>query len=296
MPLNGFEKHLLSIEYSDAIKDFNCCVSKNDNFEKLNIFLKEEGIKYNQDNYSKTNIYVKNGICVAYYSLAMASVEKPKVNKKKIRNMEEEYTKPIRDIPAIFLTRFAVDKNNQNSGLGRAILNNIIKKAYENEEIAARFIFLVAYPESISWYLRNPMFKIIYTHLNDTIEDYCEKKIIEKLNARLRQGHVLECELGEDTDISTHKKNCEIILNKHINDIFSELAPENSLLKTCHSKIKLDFEDNKPKIKLVGFNNTQNEDIIHNWLKNKENIVNLDITIPLFADINKLYKALELLN
>jgi hypothetical protein len=289
MPLALFEKYLFSEEWLEAVKDFDCG-SENCNFEKLNIFLKEDALKYNRDNLSRTNIYVKDGACKVYYSLAMASIKKPKANAK-----EEE--KPLRDIPALFLTRLAVDKNYQSKDLGDAVLNNIVKQAYENKEIAARFLFLDAYPESISWYLRySPLFEILYNPLEERIENYCEKIIIEKLNARLKGGHAIDCDLHENMDVNLVKKNCETILIKHVNDIFKELAPENSLLKICHSKVKLIFENNKPKIKLEGFNIMQNRTIILDWLKNKDNTQNIDITIPLYADINKFYKCMQILN
>lgn len=289
MPLDGFEKHLLSDDLSTAIKDFDCG-SEIPNFEKLNIFLKEEGLKYNQNNLSRTNVYVKEGVCTAFYSLAMASIKKPKTDKK---NPTTEEDKPLKDIPAVFLTRLAVDKKYQANKLGRKILNDIIKQAYENKEIAARFLFLDAYPESISWYLKYPPFDIMYTSLAERIKDHCEKKIIGKLNERLKQGHTIECELNTDSDISSHKKNCDTILSRHVDDIFNELAPENSLLKLCRSKVKLAFEENnRPKIELVSFDSRQNLSLIRKWFENKDNILNLDMTIPLYADINLLYKAI----
>lgn len=286
MPLKSFEKHLLTKEWLNVIKNFDCNGSKVNNFNKINVFLTEDCLKNNLDNYSRTNIYIKDGVCKAFYSLAMGSIELP-------RNKEEDY-KPLKDYPALFLTHIAVDKSYHRNGVARAILNTIIKKAYENDEIAARFIFLDAYPESVSWYLKNPLFKIMYAPLSERIEKYCEKKIIEKLNERLKQGHTVDCELDqtENIDISLHRKNCETILTKHVNDIFKELAPEKSLLKRCDSKVKIIFDDNKPKIELQGFAIRNKTALIHDWLKEKGNILNIDVTIPLYADINKYYEAI----
>ncbi|MCX9012174.1 MAG: GNAT family N-acetyltransferase [Candidatus Methanoperedens sp.] len=285
MPLTSYEKHLFSEKWLDAVKDFDCCASKNDNYEKLNDFIKKDALKYNQNNLSRTNILVKNGVCIAYYSLAMNAIKEQRIS------VEEEY-KTLKSYPALFLTRFAVDKRYQKSGIGKAILNAIVKNACENQEIAARFLFLDAYPESISWYLSNPLFEILYTALSERIAYCCEKCVIEKLNERLRQGHTIECELNEKTDVDTLRTNCEKILTTHVNDIFHDLVPENSLLKACHSKIGLTFENNKPKIKLEGFNTRQNLSIIRDWLKNKNNVLNLDITVPLYADINQYYIAI----
>lgn len=195
MPLKSFVKHQLSDKWLDGIKNFDCNGSKVNNFGKINVFLKEECLKNSQDNYSRTNIYIKDGVCKAFYSLAMGSIELP-------RSVEENY-KPLRDYPALFLTHLAVDKSYHRNGIARAILNEIIKQAYENKEIAARFIFLDAYPESVSWYLRNPLFKIMYAPLSERIEKYCEKKIIEKLNIHLKQGHTIDCKLEQSANISS---------------------------------------------------------------------------------------------
>jgi GNAT superfamily N-acetyltransferase len=215
--------------------------------------LKKDALRYNQNNLSRTNIFVKNGVYIAYYSLAMNAIKEQSIN------VEEEY-QILKSYPALFLTRFAVDKRYQKSGIAKAILNAIVKNVCEDQEVAARFLFLDAY--------------------------------IEKLNERLKQGHTIECELNKDNDIDTLKINCAKILTAHVNNIFYELVPENSLLKACHSKIKLSFEDNKPKIKLDGFNIRQNRLIIRDWLKDKNNLLNVDVTIPLYADINQYYKAI----
>lgn len=285
MSLTSCEKHLFTDKWQEAVKDFDCCPSKNNNYEKLNEFIKKDALKYNQNNLSRTTIFVRNGVCIAYYSLAMNAIKEQRIN------VEEEYL-ILKSYPALFLTRFAVDKRYQKSGIGKTILNAIVKNAYKNQEVAARFLFLDAYPESISWYLNNPLFEILYTALSERIEHSYEKSIIEILNEHLKQGHTIECELNKDVDIDALKKNCEKILTAHVNNIFQELVPENSLLKVCRSKIKLIFEDNMPKIKLDSFNTRQNLPIIRDWLKNKNNLLNLDITIPLYADINQYYKAI----
>jgi len=88
------------------------------------------------------------------------------------------------------------------------------------------------------------------------------------------------------------KKNCENILNAHVSNIFKGLACENSLLENCRSKIKLNFENNRPQIKLENFNTRQNLSTIRDWFKEKNNVLNFDITIPLYLDINKYYKAI----
>lgn len=173
MPLKKFEKHLLSEEWQESIKDFDCGGGKdNNNFELLNNFLKNEALRYNQENYSRTNIYLENGTCVAYYSLAMNAIKDPRIN------IGNEY-ESLKSYPALFLTRFAIDKRYQKSSIGKAILNEIIKHAYENKEIASKFLFLDAYPESISWYLGNPLFTILYNDMAERIEKCLKQELLK---------------------------------------------------------------------------------------------------------------------
>jgi len=286
MPLKKFEKHLLNEKWQESIKDFDCGSGKdNSNFENLNNFLKNEALRYNQENYSRTNIYLENGTCVAYYSLAMNAIKDPRIN------IDDSY-KSLKSYPALFLTRFAIDKRYHKSGIGKAILNDIIKHAYENKEIASKFLFLDTYPESISWYLGNPLFTILYNDMAERIEKCCETRIIKELNIRLKNGYAIEYEFNNETEIDSLKKNCENILNAHVSNLFEGIACENPLLENCRSRIKLNFEQNRPHIKLENFNTRQNVSTIRDWFKEKNNVLNFDITIPLYLDINKYYKAI----
>lgn len=285
MPLKNFVKHPFSEKCLEYVQNFDCNISEQTNFEKLNIFLKKDALRYQQDGFSKTNIYVANDACIAYYSLSMNAIKEKKID------VDDEY-RSLRSYPALFLTRFAVDKSYQKSGIGKAILNDIIKQAYKNQEVGARFLFVDANPEAASWYLGNPLFTVLYFDLTERIEKCIEKEIIDKLNIRLKQGHTVECELDKSVHIAVFKKNYEKIMIAHVNDIFEDIINVNSILKQCHSNVKLTFENNKPNIKLEHFNIRQNSGTICDWLKEEENILKLDVTVPLYIDINKYYEAI----
>ena len=126
----------------------------------------------------------------------------------------------------------------------------------------------------------------------ERIGNCCEKRILKDLNIRLKQGYGIECDLNENITIDVLKKNCEKILASHVNNIFDEIKNENTLLKICHSKTNLYFQNNKPEIELLNFNNRHNLNSIRNWLKEKDNFLKMDITIPLYVDINKYYNAI----
>ena len=233
MPLKAYEKHLFTETWIDAVNDFDCNGINCHNFEQLNDFLKQDALKYNLDHFSRTNIYVKNGVCIAYYSLAMNAIKVPNIG------VEGEYTF-LKSYPALFVTRFAIDYHHQGKGIAKRVLNEITRHAYENKEIAARFLYLDAYAESISWYLGNSFFKIVYSDLSERIEKWCEKRIIAELNTRLNQGHSIKCALSEDVnDIGKLKKNCSEIISAHVDDIFETIKQENPLLEKCKSKMQI---------------------------------------------------------
>ena len=287
MPLKAYEKHLFTEKWIDAVNNFDCNGINCHNFEQLNDFLKNGALEYNIHHLSRTNIYVKNGACIAYYSLAMNAIKVPKMS-------EECESIPLKSYPALFVTRFAIDHHYKGKGIGKRVLNEITKHAYGNKEIAARFLYLDAYTESISWYLGNSFFEILYSDLSERIEKWCEKTIIAELNVRLNQGHAIECVLNEDVgDIGKLKKNCSEIISSHAADIFENIKQENPLLEKCKSKMQFTFEDNKPLIKMDdNLKTRKNAPIIRDWLKERDNILDMDITIPLYADINKYYKAI----
>lgn len=285
MPLKDFEKTVLTEDNLDLVDDFDCNASDEPDFEKLNTFLKEKALEYNQSNFSRTTIYSKDGACAAYYSLSMNAIKEKKID------VEEEY-QSLKSYPALFLTRFAIDKRYQHSGIGKAIINDIISNAYKDKHVAARFLFVDANPKSVSWYLGNRLFTILYFDLNERINQCIESQIIKELNNRLIKGQSIECVLDDGDQLHTLRRNCEKILIGHANKIFEEISSEFALFKECESKIKMTFEDNKPKIKLDNFNTRQNHSSIRDWLKNKNNVLKLDITIPLYLDINKYYTAL----
>ena len=79
---------------------------------------------------------------------------------------------------------------------------------------------------------------------------------------------------------------------KHVNKIFEELVLDNPILKVCNSKVNFTFDDNRQKIELNDFNSRKKSPLIREWLQNKENILNFDITIPIYVDINKYYTAI----
>ncbi len=62
MPLKRFKKSVLTADCLPIIENFDCGSSRHPDFEKLNVFLKERALEYNNDHFSRTNIYHEDGI------------------------------------------------------------------------------------------------------------------------------------------------------------------------------------------------------------------------------------------
>ena len=65
------------------------------------------------------------------------------------------------------------------------------------------------------------------------------------------------------------------------------------MIEKCKSKIQFTFEGNKPLIKIDDNLKTRKGAlIIRDWLDERNSILDMDITISLYADINKYYKTI----
>lgn len=77
-----------------------------------------------------------NGIVVGYYSLAVGSIAHSQTPGRIRRNMPDP-------IPAMILGRLAVDRTQQGSGLGSALLRDAILRTFQAAEIAGIRVMLV---------------------------------------------------------------------------------------------------------------------------------------------------------
>jgi predicted N-acetyltransferase YhbS len=77
---------------------------------------------------SRCFVTCRNGRVVGYYALASASVQHREVAGKVRRNMPDP-------VPVILLSRLAVDRQEQGSGLGRNLLRDAILRSVEASEI-----------------------------------------------------------------------------------------------------------------------------------------------------------------
>ncbi len=104
------------LEASHALDDFDCGV------DALNDYLKKFAFINNQNNSGRTYAATRNKRVVGYYTLAAGSVTK-ETSPKRVGKGLANYP-----IPLIILTRIAVDRTEQNAGIGRGLLRDALLK------------------------------------------------------------------------------------------------------------------------------------------------------------------------
>jgi GNAT superfamily N-acetyltransferase len=88
---------------------------------------------------------------VGYYALAGAQVAPDEATVRARKG--QPATRPI---PAILIARLAVDREHQNAGLGRSLLQDaLLRCAQASGHIGARVVLVHAKPEARAWYVRH---------------------------------------------------------------------------------------------------------------------------------------------
>jgi hypothetical protein len=114
---------------SHKTKEFDC--SNHD----LNEYLIKYAYQNQEKNISKTFVVTKNNLVVGYYTLTFGAVLKEK--------LPINQNLPNYPIPVMVLARLAVNNNEKNKGLGKALLKNAILKTLQASEIGGIKAILV---------------------------------------------------------------------------------------------------------------------------------------------------------
>jgi len=85
----------------------------------LNEWLKRRALKNENSGASRTFVVCRDNQVIGYYALATGSVMRKEAPGKVRRNMPEP-------VPVMVLSRLAVDRNAQSSGIGRGLLRDAI--------------------------------------------------------------------------------------------------------------------------------------------------------------------------
>jgi GNAT superfamily N-acetyltransferase len=113
----------------------------------LNIWLKRMALMNQRSGDTRTYVVHRNLRVVGYYSLAPGSVSKISATSRAAKSAPDP-------IPIVLLARLAVDKTEQGTGLGAALLKDSLQRAVAGAEIiGGRAVLVHAIdPEAASFY------------------------------------------------------------------------------------------------------------------------------------------------
>jgi predicted N-acetyltransferase YhbS len=120
------------------VKGFDCGVAA------LDRYLKRQALRDQQADKAQTMVAVQGDRVVAYFSLAAASIEPDAATPRAARGQGSQ------PIPAILLARLAVNRSEQQRGLGRAMLvEALARSAQAADAIGARLVLVQAKDERV---------------------------------------------------------------------------------------------------------------------------------------------------
>jgi GNAT superfamily N-acetyltransferase len=130
-------EHLSAVEpltQDHIVGEFNC-----GKHTSLTEWLRRYALQSQQANSTRTYVVHRENCVVGYYSLSASSVRKEDASERAAKYQ------PGHPIPVILLARLAVDKSEQNRGLGSALLKNALQRCLAgSREIGARAVLVHA--------------------------------------------------------------------------------------------------------------------------------------------------------
>ncbi len=132
------------------------CFTGHEEDKDLNDFIKNDALAQKDEGWNATYVATEKGDkkVVGFFALSPDSIS---INAKKQGELGKEY----RNIPAVKIGRFAVDKNFQGKGIGtemlRYAIGHIIEKICPN--LGGMYVTLDSYPHRAQWYKSNFGFK-----------------------------------------------------------------------------------------------------------------------------------------
>jgi GNAT superfamily N-acetyltransferase len=108
----------------DVIESFDC------GQDELNRFLKKFALANQAANAAQTYVTCREERVVGYYSLAVGSVQREDSPARAVKGMARH------PIPVMILARLAVDRSEQRSGIGKALLKDALLRTEQAADIA----------------------------------------------------------------------------------------------------------------------------------------------------------------
>lgn len=153
------------------LSDFDC------GDEELNDFLKNDALSQQNEKLNVTKLVLCEGKIIGYASLLTDTIILKKIKDEKIREKLKgklNLNSKEKEISAVMIGRFALDKKYIGEGLGSHILRNILRnlKQISENKIGFRFIVIEGYASAFNFYVIKNCF------------EYLEKdeKLVQKIN------------------------------------------------------------------------------------------------------------------
>lgn len=134
------------------LSDFDC------GDEDLNNFLKDDALAQQNEKLNVTKLVMCDGKIIGYTSLLTDTLKLKNIKDEKLRlkiKGKLGVTSKNREISAVKIGRFAIDKRYSGKGIGSHILDNILanlKKISEND-VVFRFIIVEGYAKAFNFYV-----------------------------------------------------------------------------------------------------------------------------------------------
>jgi predicted N-acetyltransferase YhbS len=117
----------------------------------LDVFLRKHALKNQMAQSSQTYVVHRNQVVVGYFTLVFGSVTLGETPLAIAREMPPSYP-----VPVMLLARWAVDKNDQGKGIGKALLKEALLRTVAAAEIGGlRAIIVDALNEKVAAYYKS---------------------------------------------------------------------------------------------------------------------------------------------
>ncbi len=101
-------------------------------------------------NVSRTFMLLEHGTLIGYYTLANASLVESDLSEEQMRRM------PRYPVPAVLLSRLAVDKRQQGKGVGKRLMSDFFRRVYAvSEHSGVAFIIVDAKDDDAACYYKS---------------------------------------------------------------------------------------------------------------------------------------------
>ncbi len=136
----------------------SCFFSDSDD---LNKFLKEDALDQQNKKFSLTKLICCNGDIIGYFSLLADKIKVSKMANEDSKMIKEKID--YKELPAIKIGRFAIDKKYTNQGLGTMVLESIMNCIYNISinDVGLRYITVDGYAKAYNFYVKYNGFSVL---------------------------------------------------------------------------------------------------------------------------------------